>query len=78
MQKLFTGFVVQQYLRQSSDWPTHGLVRNSNESHGNLLHTHPRLNVGRFAVPVYNNLRVKSNKNKEKQQENVTFCFLAQ
>lgn len=39
--KPFTGLDIQRYLRQSSDWPTHGLVRDPNESHGNLLHAHP-------------------------------------
>lgn len=75
--KPFTGFVTQQYLRQGSDWPTHGLVRDSNESHGNLLHTHPLRGVLRFVVAVCNNLRwkKKSNTNEERQQENVTFRF---
>lgn len=36
----FTRFGTQQYLCQSSDWATHGLVRYTKESHGNLLHTH--------------------------------------
>lgn len=71
----FAGFDLRGYLRQSSDWPTHGLVCYSNESHGNLLHAHPLRGVARFVVPVCDNLRMKSNKNKEKRQENATFCF---
>lgn len=33
-----TSGVVTSCLSQGSDWPTHGLVGNRNESHGNLFH----------------------------------------
>lgn len=28
------------HLRQSSDWPAHGLVSDVDESHGDILHAH--------------------------------------
>lgn len=53
-----------EYLRQSPDWPTHGLICNANESHSHFLHAH----LWRVAVwlggPIGAGLReeVKTNK----------------
>lgn len=44
------------YLCQSSDWPAHGLICNTNESHSNLLHTHLWRAVVRLVGPICGNL----------------------
>lgn len=63
------GLLNPEHLCQSSDWPAHGLIRNANESHGDLFHTHL---YGGVTGPIGATLSMKTKQNMAQMIQMIT------